>query len=102
MLRPYPGWVLCEKIEGEKVTKGGIALPDNLAEAGLEVLEAGKVIEAGDPVLYGNPAIIQPTSFRVEKGSTIYYARTAGYHHADSEGMKFRIVEYREIRLVEV
>jgi co-chaperonin GroES (HSP10) len=103
-----PGWVLCEKVDEEKVTKGGIALPDNLGEnEGLKTdkLERGKVLGAGAVMIYGNPWVPGETrheairlDFAFAPGDVIYYSTTAGYHHSDNEGRKLRVVEYREVR----
>jgi len=88
-LKPLQDRVLVEPGEADKVTKGGILLPDNAKEKPTK----GKVIAIG-PGKRDETGILRPVEISV--GNTVLYERYAG-SEVEVDGNKFVIVRESDI-----
>ena len=93
MIKPLGGIVLIKKIEkGEKITKGGIVISSVLSDTGPS---EGTVIELGTGEQNYKGEVIPIKDIKV--GDTVYYPDHSGTDIEDSEGVKYVLVNSKNI-----
>jgi chaperonin GroES len=88
-IEPLDDRIVVEPIEAEKITKGGIVLPDSAKEKPVK----GKVIATGPGRMLDTGKRVEPA---VKKGDVVVYARYGG-SEVEIDGKEYMILRESDL-----